>query len=65
MTTIYAINSDGQERYDSVRPEMVGKTIAILKRQGWLNIRVLQLLNENQILTQSIKSFAVIKLGVQ
>jgi len=40
MTTIYAINPDGQERYDSVRPEMAGKTIAILRRKGWLNIRV-------------------------
>jgi hypothetical protein len=40
MTTIYAINPDGQERYDSVRPETVGKRITLLKRQGWLNIRV-------------------------
>lgn len=42
MTTIYSINADGQERYDTVRPEMIGKTINLLKRQGWLNVRVVQ-----------------------
>lgn len=40
MTTIYAINADGQERYDSVRPEVVGRRIKELRRQGWLNVRV-------------------------
>lgn len=40
MTTIYSINADGQERYDTVQPEMVGKTINILKRKGQLNVRV-------------------------
>ena len=40
MTTIYATR-DSQERYDSVRPEMVGKTIKQLRRQGWGNIRCL------------------------
>jgi hypothetical protein len=40
IATIYSQNMDGQERYDSVRPETVGKRITLLKRQGWLNIRV-------------------------
>jgi len=42
MKTIYAINADGQERYDTIRPEMIAKTIKLLKRQGWLNIRVVK-----------------------
>jgi hypothetical protein len=42
MTTIYSINADGQERYDTVRHEMLGSQINMLKRQGWLNIRVIQ-----------------------
>jgi hypothetical protein len=41
MTTIYSINANGQERYDSVRPEVVGKTIKQLRRQGWWNVRVI------------------------
>ena len=41
MTTLYSINMDGQERYDSVRPEMVGKTMRILERKGALNVRVI------------------------
>jgi ribosomal protein S19 len=41
MTTIYATR-DTQERYDTVRPEMVGKQIKLLKRQGWGNVRVVQ-----------------------
>jgi hypothetical protein len=40
MTTIYSINADGQERYDSVRPELVAKTIKLLKNKGWFNVRV-------------------------
>ena len=41
MTTIYSINADGQERYDSVRPEMIAKTIKMLQRKGQLQIRVI------------------------
>jgi hypothetical protein len=41
MTTIYSTNMDGQERYDSVRPEVVAKTIKILQRRGALNIKVI------------------------
>lgn len=41
MPTIYSIDADGQERYDTVRPSEVGKTINILKRKGQLKIRVL------------------------
>jgi hypothetical protein len=40
MTTIYSINADGQERYDSVHPELVAKTIKLLKTKGWRNVRV-------------------------
>jgi len=40
MTTIYSITADSQERYDSVRPELVAKTIKILQRKGALNIKV-------------------------
>ena len=40
MTTIYSINADGQERYDTVRESEVGKTINILKRKGQLKIKV-------------------------
>jgi hypothetical protein len=43
MTTIYSINAEGQERYDSVRPEMVAKTIKLLQRKGWRNARVVSL----------------------
>ena len=39
--TIYSINADGQERYDSVRPEMIAKTIKMLQRKGQLQIRVI------------------------
>jgi len=42
MTTIYAINADGYETYKTVRSEMIAKTIKMLKRQGWLNIRVVK-----------------------
>lgn len=41
MNTIYSISADGQERYDSVRPEMIAKTIKILQRKGQLNIKVI------------------------
>ena len=47
MTTIYSINANGQERYDTVRPEMVGKTINILKRKGQLQIKVIKDEKEN------------------
>ncbi len=47
MKTIYSINADGQERYDTVRPEMVAKTIKILQRRGQLNIRVIPVHNLN------------------
>lgn len=42
MTTIYSINADGQERYDDVHPDNVGKTINILKRKGQLQIKVIK-----------------------
>lgn len=41
MTTIYSMTADGQERYDSVRQEMVAKTIKLLQRKGSLNIKVI------------------------
>lgn len=40
MTTIYSISPDGQERYDTVHPDNVGKKINILKRTGQLKIKV-------------------------
>ena len=39
MTTIYSRNADGQERYDTIRPEMVAKTIKILQRKS-VEVRV-------------------------
>ena len=42
MTTIYSIDADRQERYDTVAPENVAKTINILKRKGQLKIQVLK-----------------------
>jgi hypothetical protein len=47
MKTIYSISSDGQERYDTVRPEMVAKTIKILQRRGQLNIKVVPVDNSH------------------
>jgi hypothetical protein len=47
MTTIYSISPDRQERYDTVRPELVAKTIKILQRRGQLNIKVLPVHNLN------------------
>jgi len=41
MTTIYSIDADGRERYDSVRQSEVGKTINILKRKGQLRVSVI------------------------
>jgi len=41
MTTIYSINADGQLRYDTVRQEMIAKTIKILQRKSQLNIKVI------------------------
>lgn len=41
MATIYSITADGQERYDTVRQEVVAKTIKILQRKGALTIRVI------------------------
>ena len=40
MATIYSI-TDGRERYDSVRQEVVAKTIKTLQRKGALNVRVI------------------------
>ena len=40
-TTIYSINADYQERYDTVRSEMIAKTIKLLQRKGYLNIKVI------------------------
>jgi len=42
MTTIYSITADGQERYDTVHPDNVAKTINILKNKGNLNIKVIK-----------------------
>ncbi len=39
MATIYSI-TDGKERYDTVRQEMVAKTIKLLKRKGAEQVRV-------------------------
>lgn len=41
MATIYSITADGQERYDTVRQEMIAKTIKLLQRKGALTIRVI------------------------
>lgn len=41
MSTIYSITADGQERYDTVRQEMIAKTIKLLQRKGALTIRVI------------------------
>jgi len=35
--TVYSISPDRGERYDTVRPELVAKTIKILQRRGQLN----------------------------
>jgi len=43
MTTIYSINADGQERYDTVRPSEVAKTIKLLQRKGQLKIKVVKI----------------------
>jgi hypothetical protein len=40
MTTIYSI-TDGQERIDTVRQEMVAKTIKLLQRKGAEQVRVI------------------------
>lgn len=42
MVTIHSINADGQERYDTVISDRVAKTIAVLKRRGQLNIKVIK-----------------------
>ena len=41
MVTIYSIDADGRERYDTVLPEHVGKQINVLKRRGQLRVRVI------------------------
>jgi hypothetical protein len=41
MNTIYSINSNGQERYDTVESSQVAKKIKMLKNAGWLNIKVI------------------------
>jgi hypothetical protein len=46
--TIHSISPDRQERYDTVRPEMIAKTIKILQRKGQLNIKVLPVENSKQ-----------------
>lgn len=40
--TIYSISPDGQERMDTVRAEVIAKTIKILQRKGYLNIKVIE-----------------------
>lgn len=40
MTTIYSRNADGQERYDTVLPERVAKTIKQLRNRGQFDVRV-------------------------
>lgn len=42
MTTIYSISPDGQERYDTVHPDNVAKTIKILQNKKQLNIKVIK-----------------------
>ena len=42
MTTIYSITADRQERYDSVHPDNVAKTIKVLQNKGHLKIQVLK-----------------------
>ena len=41
MNTIYAINANGQERYDTVRATELAKRIKILQKAGWINIKVI------------------------
>lgn len=41
MKTIYSINADGQEQYDTVRESEIAKTIKILQRKGQFRIRVI------------------------
>lgn len=43
MPTIYSINADGVERYDTVRQSEVAKTIKILQRKGQLKIKVVKI----------------------
>lgn len=42
MKTIYSRNADGQERYDTVHPNNVAKTIKILQRKGQYDIKVIK-----------------------
>lgn len=41
MPTIYSIDADGRERYDTVRPERVAETIKRLQNKRHLNIKVI------------------------
>lgn len=41
MTTIYAINANGQERYDTVEATQVAKKIKMLQNAGWFKIKVI------------------------
>lgn len=41
MATIYSIDANGQERYDTVSQERVAKTIKILQNKGALQVRVI------------------------
>jgi len=42
MTTIYSINANGQERYDTVEPSQVAKKIKTLQNQGQLQVKVIK-----------------------
>ena len=61
MTTIYSINADRQERYDTVAPERVGKTINILKRKGQLKVRVVPEMPQFAGTMEALNKIKVIK----
>lgn len=63
MTTIYSIDANGQERYDTVHPDNVGKQINILKRRGQLKIQVIK--NNMEDYRTGQKVVALIKLEDQ
>lgn len=41
MNTIYALNADGQERYETVRHSELAKRIKMLQNAGWLKVKVI------------------------
>lgn len=43
MLTIYSVNADRQERYDTVRESEIAKTIKKLKQKGQLQIKVIKI----------------------